>query len=610
MLITFRNLFLIFLFILSGLVSFPCYSQDNDQVQLAIEYYNKGELEKSKDILRDLSKSKRNIPLIHDTYFDILLKTKDYSQAEKYISKVIKQFPDNILYKIDQGRLLNIIDEKEDAAKIFNRIIDNVKKDQYKLRLAAQAFFNNELPGFAIKAYREGRKVSDAPLAYAIELANIYRRLNKKDEMIQEYLNFINQNPSNITYVKNVLQNLLTEEDDLVSLENVLYDKIQDSPDQQMYSDLLIWVNLQQKNFYGAFLQARAFDKRLKTGGTTVMDIGIIALENKDYTNAVKAFNYIIKQYPSGLYYQIARRYLIKSREELVKNTFPVDIKEIKELIEDYEKLIADVGISSTTLEAMRSKALLHAFYLNEKDSAISLLQTIIDADKVDPGLKAKSKLDLGDIYLLKGEPWESTLLYSQVEKSQKEQSLGYEAKLRNAKLSYFKGDFELAQGHLDVLKLATTREIANDAISLSLLIKDNTVLDTSDMAMKEYAAIELMLFQNQVQDALNALKGLLEKYPGHSLTDEIYWLQAKIFMQIGEFAKAITLLEKIEEQYNYDILSDDAYFTMGSIYERQLQDKDKAMEVYQSFLTKYPGSIYSAEARKRFRELRGDFVN
>jgi outer membrane protein assembly factor BamD (BamD/ComL family) len=32
-------------------------------------------------------------------------------------------------------------------------------------------------------------------------------------------------------------------------------------------------------------------------------------------------------------------------------------------------------------------------------------------------------------------------------------------------------------------------------------------------------------------------------------------------------------------------------------------------MEIYRDFLNKYPGSVYAAEARKRFRNLRGDFA-
>jgi TolA-binding protein len=78
--------------------------------------------------------------------------------------------------------------------------------------------------------------------------------------------------------------------------------------------------------------------------------------------------------------------------------------------------------------------------------------------------------------------------------------------------------------------------------------------------------------------------------------------------MKQGEFHAAIGLLQKILDHYDTDILADDAYFLQGEIYERQLGDKTKAMEIYREFLNKFPGSVYAAEARKRFRQLRGDF--
>ena len=53
---------------------------------------------------------------------------------------------------------------------------------------------------------------------------------------------------------------------------------------------------------------------------------------------------------------------------------------------------------------------------------------------------------------------------------------------------------------------------------------------------------------------------------------------------------------------------ADDAYFLEGEIYEQQLKNKEKAMEIYRTFLDKYPGGVYAAEARKRYRTLRGDF--
>lgn len=594
-------------FLLSTLVLLA----QTDKVDLANEYYFAGEVDKAKSLYLDLAKQQRNIPLIHTNYLKLLSDSKDFEVAEKYLKKVLKYYPGNLYYQIDYALLQNESGKEANAKKIFDGIIEEVKMDQQKIRIAAQYLVNKDMIEYAVKLFKEGRKYINNPYFYSLDLANIYRRINEKDLMIREYLNFVEQNPANLTYVKRVLQSLLTEEE-LVSLESILYEYVQRYPDKIFYSDLLIWVNLQQKNFYGAFIQARAFDKRFATEGKSVMDIGFIAFDNRDYKNATRIFEYIIQNYPqsSNRYYIVARRYNIMSKEEIVKRKYPVDDSAIKNLIEDYDLLIEEAGINSITLEGLRSQALLYAFYLNDWEKAIFILKEVIENPRASLELKSKSKLDLGDIYLLIGQHWESTLLYSQVEKTNKEGELGYEAKLRNAKLSYFKGDFELAMGHLDVLKLATTREIANDAMGISLLIKDNTILDTTYDAMQDFANAELLLFQNKKDSAYLLLENMLHDYSKHSLEDEILWLQADILIKEGNFDRALEKLEKITTHHQYDILSDDAYFLRALIYEEQLDKPDLAKEIYRDFLTRYPGSKFTAEARKRFRNLRGDFVN
>ena len=206
--------------------------------------------------------------------------------------------------------------------------------------------------------------------------------------------------------------------------------------------------------------------------------------------------------------------------------------------------------------------------------------------------------------------------MYSQVEKVQKENPIGYDAKLKNAKLSYYKGDFRLAQEHLDILKQATTREIANDALDLSMRIKENIAFDSVGEALKQYASVELLLYQNKEDEALKKIQLLKEgrsadsstTFSNQTILDDVYYLEANILMRQGKFHQSIALLQKVIQDYGDDILADDAFFLQGEIYERQLADKTKAMEVYREFLNKYPGSVYAAEARKRFRFLRGDF--
>ena len=588
-------------------------AQDNEKIELAQQYDDKGEVEKAKTLYDELVRKKDNIPLIHARYVRLLLNNGYANVAEKYVKKAIKQFPDNILYQLDAGIVALQESKSDEAEQYFAKVTQEAVGDPYKIQIVASHLMQNELAKRAIQVYEAGRAAEDDPSRYALELATIYQRLGERDKMIREYFTYANEDLSRLEYVKNVLQNALTEEDDLDSLGIMLLDKVQESPDNPLYSELLIWVQLQQKNFYGAFMQARALDRRNRSEGDRVMEVAEIALENRDYENALKMYDYVISKYARTPNYALAQRNKINAREQLVKNSFPVDQKEIMKLIEDYqtfidESLQSPVGPSSTTLEAMRSQANLYAFYENEKEKAIEILKAVSANPKAGEELQAQCKLDMGDIYLLMNEPWESTLLYAQVEKSSKDELVGYEAKLRNAKLSYYRGEFDLAQEHLDVLKEATTREIANDAMNVSILIQNNTALDTSGAAMQAYADVELMLFQNRPEEALQRLDSMLQRYPKHDLSDEIYWLMAKVNVRLGNFEQSIKSLDQIAQSYSHDILGDDALFMTGKIYEEQLRDDKKAMEVYTKFLKEYPGSIYVADVRKRFRKLRGDF--
>jgi tetratricopeptide (TPR) repeat protein len=585
------------------------YAQDTQEVQLANQYQQQGENEKALALYEKLEKNTKNIPLIHERYFQLMLMTGRFDQAEVYIEQAIKKYPANLYYQIDKGLIYEQKNDKDRSRKYFEKLIEDISDDPFKVRVASQHFTKQQLFDYALLIYQASRKKMNDPTAYSIQMASLYRLLNKKEEMINEYLNYVNENPQNVRSVENIFQNVLRDDEDLELFETMMYDKVQRQPNNMIYNELLIWVNLQRKNFYSAFIQARAIDKRQNLQGNELMEIGRISMVNKDYKNAIRTFEYIIDEYKGTPNYQVARRLVITCREEIVKNTFPVADDEIENLINDYQELIKDIGLNQNTIQALRSEALLYAFYLHDHDSAINILHQIIQTPRISKSIVDESKLDLGDIYLLIGEPWESTLLYSQVEKSSKETPIGYEAKLRNAKLSYFRGDFSLAQSHLDILKLATSREIANDAMALSLLIKDNTQLDTGDLAMKKFADIELLIFQNKKIEAYSELETLKSENPDHPLIDEILFKQAELKMDMGDFTTSINMLQNIVDNYGSDILGDDALFLIGSIYEDQLNEKEKAMEVYKTFLREYPGSNKAAEARKRFRTLRGDFL-
>ncbi|WP_199736822.1 tetratricopeptide repeat protein [Fibrisoma montanum] len=575
---------------------------------LADEYFKAGEFEKSANEYSKLLKTEVNW-LRLSRYMYSLQKSNKADEAVKFLRKQEKADEANrAYYALLSGQLASQQGDTTLAKSQYTQALQSAKSSIPKLEKISDAFVELGENRWAIRSLEMAREVSKESGSYSSELMTLYKATGQTEKAIDEAINTSKQSDKKETVLAALQGYLNTKDEPLI--EKALYTKIQAEPGELAYNELLIWYFIQKQKFSRALLQEKATDKRLKLNGGRVYDLGMVALNNKEYKTAAEAFEYIVTTYPQGQLYPFARRLVINAREEQVKNTFPVDKLEIRKLISDYQKMLQEIGTNNKTLEALRSTANLYAYYLDSKDTALTVLDLAVDLGKTDKNFVDRCKLDKGDIYLLKGEPWESTLLYSQVEKSQKEEFLGYEAKLKNAKLHYYKGEFTLSKELLDILKLATSREIANDAESLSLLIVDNTGMDSTEAAMREYASIDLLLFQNKTDEAVDKLNQMLKTFEGHSLADEILWLRANTFLKQGKNDEALEDLKKITATYPYDILGDDAQFTQGKIYEERLKDKAAAMDAYQKVLTQYPGSIYGAEARKRFRTLRGDTVN
>jgi len=265
------------------------------------------------------------------------------------------------------------------------------------------------------------------------------------------------------------------------------------------------------------------------------------------------------------------------------------------------------LGTSNNTVLLLNNYAHFTAFSLSDLSSAQKILESAMEIPNINKNDKAECKLVYADVMLLSGNIWSSLLYYSQVEKEHKEGPLGHEAKLRRAKISYYQGDFKWAQSQLDILKSSTSKLISNDAMDLSLLITDNLNLDTTAIPMEMYARADLLFYQNKFDESIVTLDSILTTYSHHTLVDEIYFRKYQIYEIKNDIDKSIEMLENIVSNYSYDILKDDAIFHLAQIYENKKQDTEKAFKYYEIILLECTGSIYTAESRKKYRQLRGD---
>jgi tetratricopeptide (TPR) repeat protein len=252
----------------------------------------------------------------------------------------------------------------------------------------------------------------------------------------------------------------------------------------------------------------------------------------------------------------------------------------------------------------------LYGKYLNRPDSAIQILENSFASRGWPAVFKNRAKILLADMYILKDEPWEASLLYGQVEKDEVETLTGYEAKLKNAKVFYYKGEFELCEEQLDVLKMGTSRDISNDAIELSLLIQDIMAEDTTGYFLGKFADIDLLTFQGNYQASTDEIEKLTMTVSNAVVLEKLKYRLFKNFEATRQFPKALEVLDQIYKTKATDLYLDDALYFSGVIQAENLKNKEKAMEFFLQLIKEIPGSVFVADARKRLRILRGDALN
>lgn len=585
-------------------------SAQTSDSQLAQYYYQNGEFDKAVmyyEKLYEQSPDDVNYRYLLSSYEEL----GDFKSAEKLIKQQLKRTRDDSRYLVDLGQLYSKAGDPGKGEKEYEKAIKNLQPQQREVINLANAFIRKGLYSQAMQTYERGKKLLKDTYPFHYEMANLYGVMGEFEPMVDEYLTLLDFSQAYLQTVQNSLNRYIDfneEPDKVEQLRIKLLKKSQRAPDNDTFAELLIWLYTQKKSFNSALIQVKALDKRNSEDGHRVMKLAQMCLTNKDFKTAAKCYEYVAAKEPRSPYYIAARMNLVNTRKSQLENNPASETADFEELEQLYFSTLSDLGRSANTAEMMQQLALLQAFRLQKSDTAIQLLNESLALPNLQASTQAQIKMSLADILLSDGDIWEASLLYSQVEKDHKHDVVGHEAKFRNAKVSYYTGDFEWAQAQLDVLKASTTKLIANDAMELSLLITDNFALDTIREPMIRYARADLLVYQGRLNAAEAALDSLSNDLSFHALQDDILFQRYKIALQRSEYEKCRSFLTTIIDNHGHDLLGDDALYELARLEETVFENKERAMELYRQLLLEHQGSLFLVDARKRFRELRGDF--
>ncbi len=600
-----RNL-IIFTFLLR---SFILSAQSETDIQLAQHYFTNGEFDKATSYYEKLYSS-QSTKIYFTRYLECLIQIKDFKTAEKTIKKYISQNKNDMEIQVVLGQFYEDIDEPQKSAKVYEELLSVVSADPGEIINLFQLFVGKRKFDLAKKVLDKGKK--NAPYyPFNFQYADLYSLTGNNRLMIEEYINYLILQPSMFESIQNAISSRIdlskSDGKDYLILKEILLQKIQADNSNFIYSEMLIWLFVQNKNFSSAFTQVVALDKRIQGDGSRVLDLGNICLENKSYDIARNCFNYIITLGSDNQYYIEGQKLLLNSRFIELTTNRAYNQNEIDATLVDYNSVIARLGKTKFTIGILNEQAHILAFYADRAAEAIVILQDAILVQNLTDIQRAQLKMQLADIEVLKGDIWEASLLYMKIDKDFKFEAIGDEAKYKNARIFYFDGEFDFAQSQLNILKESTSKIIANDAMNLSVSITENFGLDSNYTAMTWFSSAELLIEQHKYLEAFILFDSIQLNYPLHSLADDILYRKAKAMEMQGKWAESCMLYEDIIKFYSKDIFADDALFRLGDIYEQILLDKDKALEYYKKLAIDYKGSFYGAETIKRIRILRGD---
>lgn len=581
--------------------------------QLAQQFFEMREYDKAIVYFEKLYD--KNQPVYYSQYFKCLLATRDYKKAEKIVKRQLKNMPDVLSLYVDLGEVYKADSNQAKAIEQYNKAVRLCDGDINQVLQLGKAFTAVKEYDYALEVYKKGRRENGRDYPFHYEMADVFRAKGNIRSMINEYLDAIEFRETELSTVQILLQNSLGYDDEKGGFNNPilkqeLQKRLASDPDRSIFSEFLIYILLQQRDFEGAFIQAKALDKRKKDDGYKIMELGKLCVSNEAYEIAQQCFDYVISKGKDNFNYQQACTEAANAQFEKITRQQNYSAAELSELELKLKNTIREFGYSQFTTSIVHKLAILQGFYLNKPEDAITMLNEVVQNPGIDKYKIAELKIDLGDLLLVSGEVWEASLTYSQVEKAFKFEPIGQEAKFRNAKVAYYVGDFRWAKSQLDVLKGATSKLIANDAMDLSLVITDAIGIDTNAAPLEMFASADLLLLQHKTAEALARMDSINIIFDNHSLADDIYFKKGQIFLKQGQYKEAVEAFQRVVDVYGDEIYGDDAMFRLAELYHYKLQDTEKARTLYQDFLNKYPASVFTVEARKRFRKLRGDVVN
>ncbi|EJL61705.1 tetratricopeptide repeat protein [Flavobacterium sp. CF136] len=569
--------------------------------QLAQYYYDKGDFEKAKISYEELLKSVPSNTQYFLRTVDCYQQLQQFALAEKVIQDRYNKYRQGV-FLVELGYNFQLQKNEAKAKTYYEQAIEKIKTSPNDVYGIGNSFEKKVLLEYALKAYQAAMQVQPN-YNFNFQIGMLYGQLGKTDLMIDLLLTESFQNPQNANLIQTQLSRFMNGEADNTAFKDAMKKALilKTQKDQDVFwNHYLSWFYVQQKEFGKAFIQEKAIYKREPESLMSIVNLSQFALNEDDTETAAEILNFILLNTKDlDLLIQTNASLMEIKIAKAQEKEYPIINTELQQLLTTYE-------ITPFTLSLQIIQAHFVAFNLKNPEEGKAIIKKALELN-LNEYQRADAKMELGDILLLEEKFNQALIYYSQIQLDLKNDVMSHEASLKAAKTSYYKTDFEWALKQFKELKSANTQLIANDALEYFLLINDNTVADSTQTALKQFAKGDFLIYQNKKQDAIAQFQSILKNFKGQEIEAVTMLRLGKIYESLGDYNSALSQYQQIIDHHSDGIYVDEALFFLAEIYNDELKDTEKAKPLYEKVIFNHQDSIYFVDARKKYRQLRGD---
>ena len=568
--------------------------------QFAQNYFDKGEFDKAASLYEEIEKKQPNNFYFTQKLVACFQGLKQFSKAEKLLLNKKEANNQPIIF-VELGYNAQLEKDQNKADLYYKKALDVVAKQPNYAYQIGQAYEQKSLLLQAYSTYEIAQKTNSS-MNFDYQMALLQGQMGNLDVMVVKLLDYSYANINSTLSVQNQLVFFMQDDAENVfanSLKKELLLRTQKTQDIY-WNQFLSWLYINLKEYNKAFIQEKSIYKRNPESFDDIIQLAQICVNEKETETAQAIFEFILQNTTDESTILNAQYFLLKNEIETAKpETYSV-------IQTKFETLLSQYGNSPYAIDLRILAAHFKAFYLNDFEKAKALLEATMEMP-INIRQKAKVKMELADVFVFNEKFNQAIIYYAQIQNDLPNDEFSHEASMRMAKTSFFKKDFNWAKKQAGELKQASTQLIANDAVELFLLISDNSAEDSLQVALQDFSKADLLEYQNKPKDALEAFLQILEKHKGQSIEAGTLYKVGKNYEKLGNFAKAIGYYQTILDNHKDGIYIDEALFYSAEIYKTHLNDIEKAKNLYEKVVLEHPDSIYFTEARKQYRQLRGD---